>query len=113
MDIKFLMENYKKGTYQLKEINKLNKSNVYIGKTINGQDDLVAVTYVETISSYKGIHNYHVCIVGQLEEGLYLKNPIKVVHVEDVSFYDNITTNELEEIQHKITIALQRKSDIE
>lgn len=43
MNIEYLMEKYKNGKYQLKEINKLNESEVYIGRTIDGQDDLVAV----------------------------------------------------------------------
>lgn len=106
MDVKFLMSNHEKGKYQLKEINELNKSSVFIGQTIEGQDDLVAVTYVENVCSYDDIYCYHICIVGRLEKGLYLKDPIKLVQIEDTSFYDKITTSEFEEVQHKIETAI-------
>lgn len=105
MNIKFLMENYKKDEYQIKEIKKLNKSGVYIGHTIEGQDDLIVVTYTEIINSYV----YNICIIGQLEKGLYLKNPIKVVHIEYASFYDKISANEFKEAQQKITNALNNE----
>lgn len=44
----------------------------------------------------------YIYIVRQLENGVSLKNPIKLVQIEDTSFYDKVTTNEFEKVQHKI-----------